>query len=247
MRELSFLSVLVFIVSCSDAETKVVSSPKENTKEVPQEIPVVENLGPETFEGLVDVKSYSGDIFIDLKYATEDNFMGLILYERTKRAYLQVEVAQRLAYCQSYLSAIDSGLHLLIYDAARPVSVQRLMWNALDTVPVKERGKYVSNPANLSLHNMGCAVDITICNSNSVPLDMGAGFDDFRDIAFPNKETKYLKTGALSRAQYENRLLLRKVMASQNFRQLPTEWWHYNAFSREVAKNKFRPLEVEPY
>ena len=143
MRGVSFLSVLVFIVSCSDPETKVVSSPKENTKEVPQEIPVVENLGPETFEGLVDVKSYSGDIFVDLKYATENNFMGLILYERTKRAYLQVEVAKRLAYCQSYLSAIDSGLHLLIYDAARHVSVQRFMWNALDTIPAKERGKYV--------------------------------------------------------------------------------------------------------
>jgi D-alanyl-D-alanine dipeptidase len=121
------------------------------------------------------------------------------------------------------------------------------MWNALDTVPVKERGKYVSNPANLSLHNMGCAVDITICSSNGIPLDMGAGFDDFRDIAFPNKETEYLKTGELTREQYENRLLLRKVMASQSFRQLPTEWWHYNAFSRNVAKNMFRPLEVEPY
>ena len=247
MRGVSFLSVLVFIVSCSDPEKKVVSSPKENTKEVPQEIPVVENLGPETFEGLVDVKSYSGDIFVDLKYATENNFMGLILYERTKRAYLQVEVAQRLAYCQSYLSAKDSGLHLLIYDAARPVSVQRLMWNALDTIPAKERGKYVSNPANLSLHNMGCAVDITICTADGVELDMGAGYDDFRDIAFPNKEDKYLKTGELTKEQYENRLLLRKVMASQKFRQLPTEWWHYNAYSRDVARRMFKALEVEPY
>ena len=33
MRGVSFLSVLVFIVSCSDPETQVVSSPKENTKE----------------------------------------------------------------------------------------------------------------------------------------------------------------------------------------------------------------------
>lgn len=247
MRRLLFLLILMFVVSCSDSETEIVNAHTSNAKELPKTIPVVENLGPETFEGLVDVKNYSEDIFVDLKYATKDNFMGLILYERTKRAYLQVEVAQRLAYCQSYLSAIDSGLHLLVYDAARPVSVQRLMWNALDTVPVKERGKYVSNPANLSLHNMGCAVDITICNSNGIPLDMGAGFDDFRDIAFPNKETEYLKTGELTREQYENRLLLRKVMASQSFRQLPTEWWHYNAFSRNVAKNMFRPLEVEPY
>ena len=88
---------------------------------------------------------------------------------------------------------------------------------------------------------MGCAVDITICKTNRIPLDMGAGFDDFRDIAFPNMETYYLKTGELTMDQSENRLLLRKVMASQGFRQLPTEWWHYNAYSREVARNMFRP------
>ena len=121
------------------------------------------------------------------------------------------------------------------------------MWNALDTVPASQRGKYVSNPANLSLHNLGCAVDITICNSEGIAIDMGAGFDDFRDIAFPSKEAQYLKSGALTNEQHENRLLLRKVMSSQKFRQLPTEWWHYNAYSREVARKKFSVLEVEPY
>ena len=173
--------------------------------------------------------------------------MGLKLYDRMKRAYLQPDVAQRLAYCQVYLSALDTAMHLLVYDAARPVDVQRLMWNALDTIPISERGKYVSNPANLSLHNLGCAVDITICNSEGVAVDMGAGFDDFRDIAFPNKEAESLNSGALTKEQYENRLLLRKVMASQKFRQLPTEWWHYNAYSRGVARKKFKALQVEPY
>lgn len=245
MIKFKLIIVLCLLTSCSDSEATAVAIQKPS--KTTQEIPVVEDLGPETFEGLVDVKTYSDNIYVDLKYATEDNFMGMVLYERTKRAYLQPEVAQRLSYCQSYLTAIDSTLHLLIYDAARPVSVQSLMWNALDTVPARERGKYVSNPANLSLHNMGCAVDITICKTNRIPLDMGAGFDDFRDIAFPNMETYYLKTGELTMDQSENRLLLRKVMASQEFRQLPTEWWHYNAYSREVARNMFRPLEVEPY
>jgi len=164
-----------------------------------------------------------------------------------KRAYLQPDVARRLNYCQIYLSALDTSLHLLVYDAARPVSVQKMMWEALDTVPPAIRGKYVSNPANLSLHNMGCAVDLTICNAEGIALDMGAGYDDFRDIAFPNKEAKYLKSGKLTKEQHDNRLLLRKVMASQKFRQLPTEWWHYNAYSREVARRMFKALEVEPY
>ena len=243
---LSFTFVaLLLLASCTDSEVTNVATP--SATEVPMEIPVVAYLGPEEFEGLVDVRGYNNAIYVDLKYASEDNFMGLQLYERMKRAYLQPDVAQRLAYCQVYLSALDTSMHLLVYDAARPVDVQQLMWNALDTVPASQRGKYVSNPANLSLHNLGCAVDITICNSEGIALDMGAGFDDFRDIAFPSKETQYLKSGALTNEQHENRLLLRKVMSSQKFRQLPTEWWHYNAYSREVARKKFSALEVEPY
>ena len=243
---LSFTFVaLLLLASCTDSEVTNVATP--SATEVPMEIPVVAYLGPEEFEGLVDVRGYNNAIYVDLKYASEDNFMGLQLYERMKRAYLQPDVAQRLAYCQVYLSALDTSMHLLVYDAARPVDVQQLMWNALDTVPASQRGKYVSNPANLSLHNLGCAVDITICNSEGIALDMGAGFDDFRDIAFPSKEAQYLKSGALTNEQHENRLLLRKVMSSQKFRQLPTEWWHYNAYSREVARKKFSALEVEPY
>ena len=240
----TFVALLLF-ASCTDSGVTNVATP--SATEVPMEIPVVAYLGPEEFEGLVDVRGYNNAIYVDLKYASEDNFMGLQLYERMKRAYLQPDVAQRLAYCQVYLSALDTSMHLLVYDAARPVDVQQLMWNALDTVPASQRGKYVSNPANLSLHNLGCAVDITICNSEGIALDMGAGFDDFRDIAFPSKETQYLKSGALTNEQHENRLLLRKVMSSQKFRQLPTEWWHYNAYSREVARKKFSALEVEPY
>ena len=240
----TFVALLLF-ASCTDSEVTNVATPSAN--EVPMEIPVVAYLGPEEFEGLVDVRGYNNAIYVDLKYASEDNFMGLQLYERMKRAYLQPDVAQRLAYCQVYLSALDTSMHLLVYDAARPVDVQQLMWNALDTVPASQRGKYVSNPANLSLHNLGCAVDITICNSEGIAIDMGAGFDDFRDIAFPSKEAQYLKSGALTNEQHENRLLLRKVMSSQKFRQLPTEWWHYNAYSRELARKKFSALEVEPY
>lgn len=248
---------LLVLVSCADSDaTKNASAnsalesssvESKNGAEVPVEIPVVESLGPEVFEGMVDIQSYNSDIYVDLKYASDDNFMGFPLYERMKRAYLQPDVAKRLNYCQIYLSALDTSLHLLVYDAARPVSVQKLMWDALDTVPPTVRGRYVSNPANLSLHNMGCAVDITISSADGVALDMGTGYDDFRDISFPNKEAKYLKTGELTKKQYENRLLLRKVMASQKFRQLPTEWWHYNAYSRDVARRMFKALEVEPY
>jgi D-alanyl-D-alanine dipeptidase len=151
-----------------------------------------------------------------------------------------------LSKCQDYLSEIDSSLHLLIYDAARPVSVQKLMWDALDSIPPGLRGRYVSNPGHRSLHNLGAAVDITICDDRRVVMDMGAGFDEFAEIAYPRMEYHFLKTGELSQQQYDNRLLLRRVMKSQRFRQLPTEWWHYNAYSRDVARTKYKVLRTEP-
>jgi hypothetical protein len=114
---------------------------------------------------LVDVQSINSSIRVDLKYASTDNFMHMRLYERINRAFLQKDVAERLAKCQTYLTKLDSGLYLLVYDAVRPISVQRKMWNVLDSIPDSDIGKFVSNPANKSLHNFGAAVDLTICNS----------------------------------------------------------------------------------
>ena len=237
------IALLLFITSCTE-EHEDSNPPKSKQKSVSLEKPV--DKGPVEFNGLIDVQSLCSDIYVDLKYAGEDNFMGFQLYKVIKRPYLQPDVAARLVKCQEYLSGIDSSLHLLIYDAARPVSVQKLMWEALDTLPLAERGKYVSNPGHRSLHNLGAAVDITICTKEGVALDMGAGFDEFAEIAYPRLEYHFLKTGELTQEQYENRILLRRVMKSQYFRQLTTEWWHYNAYSRNVARTKYEVLHEEP-
>lgn len=195
---------------------------------------------------LTDVQSVNKLIRIDLKYATKDNFMKIKLYERITHAYLQNDVAIRLGKCQTYLTSIFPSLHLLIYDAVRPLSVQRKMWNALDTIPVRERIKFVSNPANKSLHNYGAAVDLTICDENGIPLDMGAGYDDMRKVAYPSLEKSFLAEGLLTQKHIENRKLLRKIMRHQKFSGIPTEWWHFNACSREVAAKKYKVLENEP-
>jgi D-alanyl-D-alanine dipeptidase len=195
--------------------------------------------------GLIRVSTLDPAIRVELKYATADNFMHQVLYTRIKTAYLQQDVAERLVACQTYLSTLDTGLHLLIYDAVRPVSVQRKMWKALDSIPPKERVKFVSNPRNRSVHNYGAAVDLTICKSDGTPLDMGAGYDDIRKIAYPSLEATFVASGQLSKEHIENRNLLRKVMKKGQFSQLSTEWWHFNACTRKVASKKYLLLEKE--
>jgi zinc D-Ala-D-Ala dipeptidase len=195
---------------------------------------------------LVDVQLVNPKIIVELKYATTDNFMGKKLYSRLNRAYLQKDVAERLSRAQEMLDSLKPGYRLLVYDAVRPVSVQQKMWDALDSIPPTERGKFVSNPKNRSLHNMGAAVDLTIVDLNGKPLDMGAGYDDIRKIAYPSLEEQYLKSGELTQEQVNNRILLRKVMEAQRFRTLPTEWWHFNACSRPEALVKYKVLMEEP-
>jgi D-alanyl-D-alanine dipeptidase len=196
--------------------------------------------------GLVNVQQLNPDIRVDIKYSSSDNFMKIILYERIRWAFLQKDVAERLAKCQKYLSSIDTSLHLLIYDAVRPLSVQWKMWNALDSIPPKRRVLFVSNPINRSIHNYGAAVDLTICTSNGTILDMGAGYDDIRKIAYPSLEKQFIASGELSSEHIRNRDLLRKVMKAGNFRQLPSEWWHFNACKREMAAKRYQLLEEEP-
>lgn len=195
---------------------------------------------------LVDIQKVNPSIQVELKYATADNFIGEVLYSKITRAYLQKDVAERLSNCQNYLKTIHPNYSLLVYDAVRPVSVQQKMWDALDTIPRSERGKFVSNPAHRSLHNYGAAVDITIVDERGKPLDMGAHFDDIRKIAYPSLEARFLESGELTQQQVENRKLLRKVMSSEGFRNLPTEWWHFNACSRDAARLKYTSLKEEP-
>ena len=194
---------------------------------------------------LIDIESLNSNIKVDLKYTSTDNFMKMKLYNRIQNAFLQKDVAERLVKCQVYLNKLNPYFHLLVYDAVRPLSVQQKMWDALDSIPFLERTKFVSNPANGSIHNYGAAVDLTICDSNGLPLDMGAGYDDIRQIAYPRLEQQFLESGELTIEQVENRKLLRKVMTSQNFSNIATEWWHFNACSKKEAKEKYTILLTE--
>jgi D-alanyl-D-alanine dipeptidase len=243
---LFFLS-LIFCSCNSESEKLVLDKEELKTDTTKKNEKVdVQKVDSILINKLIDIQEVNPRILVDLKYATSDNFMKTKLYSRLNRAYLQKDVALRLSHCQDYLSQIKPGYKLLIYDAVRPVSVQQKMWDATDSLPPLDRGKYVSNPRNRSLHNLGAAVDLTICDETGEPLDMGAGYDEFRKIAYPELEREFLQSGELTKQHIENRELLRKVMRKEGFRNIPTEWWHFNACSRKVGLSKYQVLMEEP-
>lgn len=192
--------------------------------------------------GLVNIQDIIPGILVDVRYSDTNNFMGMDVYGHLDRIYLQPSVAEDLKKCQEKLLSIDSSLTLLVYDGVRPRSVQQIMWDVLD-MPIYEKTKFVSNPKNGSVHNFGAAVDLTIADSNGVALDMGAGYDDSRKIAYPRHEKAYLDSGMLSLEHIENRDLLRSVMRAGGFWGIQTEWWHFNRYSRDRCREMFDIVE----
>lgn len=164
-------------------------------------------------EPLVEVVRIDPRIVIDIRYATEDNFMHRVLYP-APRCLLRESVARRLSRVQDDLAA--EGLSLKVYDGYRPLSVQKLMW------AVMPDERYVADPAKGSRHNRGAAVDVTLVDASSRDLEMPSAYDEFSERA----HSRYGGGTPQARA---NRDRLIRAMHRHGFRVLETEWWHFDA------------------
>lgn len=191
--------------------------------------------------GLIDVSTLDTTLRIQLIYASDDNFLKAAVYKGITRAWLRSEAAQMLAEAARALKKEHPGWTLIVYDAARPLSVQRLMWQQ---VRGTANTNYVSNPANGGgLHNYGMAVDVSIADETGTPLPMGTPVDFFGAEAHTTHEDALVKEDRISREAYENRRLLRRIMQGAGFRTIPYEWWHFNACSRPFARAHYPVIE----
>lgn len=190
--------------------------------------------------GFVDVQTLDPGIRVELKYASEDNFMRSAVYGDLKKAYLREEAAIKLALANRYLKELRPELTLLVADALRPRSISRIMWTRLSGSPMQ---RYVADPEWGSIHNYGFAVDITISDMEGKRLDMGTPIDHFGELAEPRHEEKFLKEGRLTEEQVSNRRLLRKVMHAAGFQGIPIEWWHFEASDKKLIRKAYQIIE----
>ena len=178
----------------------------------------------------VDVARLEPTLHVDLRYATENNFTGRVVYPASARCYLRMRVALRLQRVQHELR--QQGLGLKLLDCYRPLSVLRRFF-AL--VPDE---RYVANPNKGSRHNRGAAVDLTLVDAAGVERVMPTAFDDFSERA--HREYMALPAEAIA-----NRARLEAAMVRQGFVPLPTEWWHFDdrdAKSDPLADVRFEDL-----
>lgn len=206
------------------------------------------NIGPDTPKeaemraaGLVDIHDLDSTFAVQLIYTSPYNFMGRQLYHGFTKAFMRPELAEKVVAAAKELKQLRPTANLVIYDAARPISIQKEMW---DSVVGTEGEGYVANPyKGNGLHNYGAAVDVAIidCTGNLFP--MGSEYDFFGDEARTDMEQELFAKGRITQRELENRLLLRKVMTDQGLLPIKSEWWHFNLMPASEAREKLKIID----
>jgi D-alanyl-D-alanine dipeptidase len=162
-------------------------------------------------EGLVDVTALDATLVIDLRYATADNFTGEEIYSEAECLLLKA-TAEKLIAAQKEFAEL--GYRIKIWDAYRPLSAQRALWEVVGDPA------FVADPKKGSIHNRGAAVDVTLVDKDGKEISMPTGFDDFTEKAA-------IDYGGCTKEQAVNRELLASVMVKHGFTRLEAEWWHF--------------------
>ena len=164
---------------------------------------------------LVELVKLDPTIKLEVRYATNNNFLGTKVYEEA-RAFMQRPAAEALVRAHHALRSLGYGL--LIHDAYRPWYVTKIFW---DATPAAKKW-LVANPAEGSKHNRGSAVDLTLYDlKTGLPVEMVSTYDESTERAY----AEYPGGTSLERWYRE---LLRQAMEAQGFTVNPQEWWHFD-------------------
>lgn len=192
--------------------------------------------------GLQNVAEQIPGIEVYMVYATPYNFMGRVLYNDLDEAYLVPEAVEKLRKANDLLRKKRMDLHLVVYDAARPRSIQEQMWKVVENTDLQS---FVANPYKRGggPHNYGIAVDVTLVDCTGHPIPMGSEYDYFGDRSRTDIEQQLLEKGEITRREFENRRLLREIMVEAGWRVDPAEWWHFNAMPLAEASQRLQVIK----
>ena len=218
-------------------------------------------------EGFVEIHEVIPDIVLDLRYATNHNFLGVpVDGYNIEKCYITKTAADSLAKVQSELRKFS--LSLKIYDAYRPQRAvdHFVRWakDLSDTLTKKEFYPTVDKSrlfidgyiAQKSGHSRGSTVDLTIV---SLPLGSQPEFDvnnqcecykpvdqRFKDNSIDMgtgfdcfNSLSHTENPGITPQQKANRLLLKSLMERYGFRNLAEEWWHFTLRNEPFPKTYF--------
>ncbi len=184
-------------------------------------------IKPVEIEGLIELAKLDNTFVFDIKYATTDNFTGKKIYSQSK-CLINKNTAVKLIKANEEFK--KKGYRIKIFDAYRPYSAQKVLWDAASDK------SFVADPKKGSVHNRGAAVDITLVDKNGVELQMPSGYDEFTERA-------RLDYKDCTEDKIANRELLGKTMVKYGFRRISNEWWHFEDTDAQKYEIKDIPFE----
>ena len=182
--------------------------------------------------GFVLLADYVPQIVQEIRYYSTYNFIGDRIdgYEEPC-ALLTLEAARALQAVSNEMIVL--GYRLKIYDAYRPATAVKhfVLWGIEDQdirmkpyfYPTLEKQELFAKGyiAKMSSHSRGSTVDLTLLDMKTgKEADMGSPFDLFDEISHPDYR-------GITEEQFENRMLLQRVMVRNGFEPFPYEWWHF--------------------
>ena len=221
------LLLCVFLAGCGEAtpeetapETQMPTAAQTVAPEIiepvvetqPKAYTVDEMLPEPADDAFVRVKDYIPDIVVELKYATEDNFTGQVIYD-FQDAYLRYGTVKKLMAVQEELR--QQRLSLKIWDGFRPAAAQFKLWEVCPDT------RYVANPnRGFSAHSRGNTLDVALVDEKGEEIEMPTGFDEFSALA--DRDYSDCCFDAML-----NALLLEQTMERHGFSGYKGEWWHF--------------------
>jgi D-alanyl-D-alanine dipeptidase len=184
------------------------------------------NNNPENTERFEPLEKVVGEkIFIDsIYYKRGYQFSREDIWLRSGAAKKVRQAAQLL----------PANIGLVLWDGWRSLKLQAELYQEYrDKIAAKsglsgdeldlETRKFVAFPGQNPPppHSTGGTIDLSLCDLDGNPLDMGGEFDQLDQVS----RTDFYQSGPI----YKRRQLLLNVMHRAGFLNYPEEWWHFNS------------------
>lgn len=210
----------------------------------------VDSTDPRYTEELVSLSDHgvAGVSYYNISDGSNPPYMEQLIGS-LPRLFARSSVVELLKAVNRRLQPLS--LELFVWDAFRPISTQRGIWDFFerrlreenpsdsDAKIYEEVIKYVSDPKKFRAddsstwptHMTGASVDLTIRDFESGDLlDMGAHFDQMDESAHSDHFEQLLVKGVIEQddSRLLNRRLLYFVMNEVGFTNYPLEFWHFD-------------------
>ena len=193
-----------------------------------------------------DIAEEIPDIVLEIRYASNDNFMGKVVNGyNIPKVVLTKKALKALKNAQAEFKPM--GYCIKVFDAYRPQRAvdDFMQWINVENDTVMKQNYYPQlDKKNLvpqgyiaekSGHSRGSTVDLSLVyldvEKKGKEVDMGGSWDFFG-------ERSHYDYPEISLKQKENRALLQKIMIKHGFLPYAQEWWHFT-LAEEPFPNKY--------